>query len=59
MTSTDSSLRTARRIASEVSSEWEQQAKERVADLQRVVAALLEKNEELRQKLLAREYPRL
>lgn len=58
MTSTDSPLYTTTRIAPEVSPDWEQQAKERVADLQRVVAMLLEKNEQLRQQL-AREYPPL
>ena len=47
------------RMAPGSGAEWEQQAKERVADLQRVVAMLLEKNEELRQQLVAREYPRL
>lgn len=59
MTSINSLLRTARRIAPEVSPDWDQQTKERVADLQCMVAALLETNEELRQQLVAREYPRL
>jgi hypothetical protein len=58
VTSTDSGLRTVGHSAAELAAEWEQQATERVADLQHVVAMLLEKNEKLRQQLAAREYLR-
>lgn len=56
MTSIDSSHRTARHIAPEGSPECEQQTMERLADLQRIVATLLEKNEELRRQLVAQRY---
>src|SRR5580658_9496547 len=42
VTSTDSGLRTVGHSAAELAAEWEQQATERVADLQHVVAMLLE-----------------
>jgi hypothetical protein len=52
--STELPRHTDSRFASGLAAEREQHAEERVAGLQRVVAMLLEKNEELRQQLVDR-----
>jgi len=55
----DLSSRKYRLTAVRIGAEREQHAEERVADLQRVVAMLLAKNEELRQRLANDGQPQL
>ena len=58
MGSADTLRRTNALVAPGIDAEQERHAEKRVADLQRMVAILLEKNEELRQELAATGGPR-